>query len=100
MSSAFDSAWQYVNTFEPYRQFYQENEMLDLEALKQEEHGKYCGTLSVGQYLTNWTALYRFGSILIIGIISHLFIQYRIQSHKLVGLLLIEIFLYSEDVVF
>ena len=40
MSSAFDSAWQYVSTFEQYRQFYQENEMLDLEALKQGEHGE------------------------------------------------------------
>ena len=29
----------YANTFEPYRQFYQENESLDLEAIRKEEHG-------------------------------------------------------------
>lgn len=39
ISSAFDSAWQYASTFESYRQFYQENESLDLEAIRQEEHG-------------------------------------------------------------
>ena len=39
ISSAFDAAWQYANTFEPYRQFYQENESLDLEAIRQGEHG-------------------------------------------------------------
>lgn len=39
ISSAFDAAWQYAGTFEPYRQFYQENESLDLEAIRQEEHG-------------------------------------------------------------
>ena len=39
ISSAFDSAWQYANTFEPYRQFYQENESLDLDAIRHQEHG-------------------------------------------------------------
>ena len=39
ISSAFDAAWQYAGTFEPYRQFYQENESLDLEAIRSEEHG-------------------------------------------------------------
>ncbi|XP_015770017.1 PREDICTED: dynein heavy chain 6, axonemal-like [Acropora digitifera] len=39
ISSAFDAAWQYANTFEPYRQFYQENESLDLESIRQGEHG-------------------------------------------------------------
>lgn len=29
----------YANTFEPYRQFYQENESLDLEAIREGEHG-------------------------------------------------------------
>ena len=29
----------YANTFEAYRQFYQENESLDLEAIREEEHG-------------------------------------------------------------
>lgn len=39
ISSAFDAAWQYAGTFEPYRQFYQENESLDLEAIRSEGHG-------------------------------------------------------------
>ncbi|KAK3733193.1 hypothetical protein QZH41_008554, partial [Actinostola sp. cb2023] len=38
ISSAYDIAGQYANTFEPYRQFYQENESLDLEAIREEEH--------------------------------------------------------------
>ena len=37
--SAFDSATRFGNTLEPYRQFYQENESLDLEVMKTEEHG-------------------------------------------------------------
>lgn len=41
ISSAFDAAWQYAGTFEPYRQFYQENGSLDLEAIREEEHGIY-----------------------------------------------------------
>ena len=35
----------YANTFEPYRQFYQENESLDLEAIREEEHGTVTMTL-------------------------------------------------------
>ena len=35
----------YANTFEPYRQFYQENESLDLEAIRKEEHGMVTMTL-------------------------------------------------------
>ena len=35
----------YANTFEPYRQFYQENESLDLEAIRKEEHGTVTMTL-------------------------------------------------------
>ena len=37
----------YANTFEPYRQFYQENESLDLEAIRKEEHGMATMTLIV-----------------------------------------------------
>ncbi|EDO31800.1 predicted protein [Nematostella vectensis] len=38
ISNAFDMAWKYANTFEPYRKFYQENESLDLEAIREGEH--------------------------------------------------------------
>ena len=39
VTSAFDSATRFGNTLEPYRQFYQENESLDLEDMKTKEHG-------------------------------------------------------------
>ncbi|XP_058967936.2 dynein axonemal heavy chain 6 [Pocillopora verrucosa] len=50
ISSAFDSAWQYANTFEPYRQFYQENESLDLEGIRQEEHDVHFFSNSLDKY--------------------------------------------------
>ena len=55
ISSAFDSAWQYANTFEPYRQFYQENESLDLEAIRHEEHGNTacCTVFGDSEWLLN-----------------------------------------------
>ncbi|CAM5115591.1 unnamed protein product [Eretmochelys imbricata] len=37
--SAFESASLYADTFERFRLFFKENESLDLEALKQQEHG-------------------------------------------------------------
>ena len=39
VTAAFTSAGQYADTFETYRQFYSENEALDLEAVKQGHHG-------------------------------------------------------------
>lgn len=50
ISSAFDSAWHYANTFEPYRQFYQENESLDLEVIRQEEHDVHFFSNSLDKY--------------------------------------------------
>ena len=58
ISSAFDSAWRYASTFESYRQFYQENESLDLEAIRLEEHGNTnyytcCAVFSKSNWLLN-----------------------------------------------
>lgn len=36
---AFDAANMYARTLEPFRLFYKENESLDTEALKEQEHG-------------------------------------------------------------
>ncbi|KAK2919405.1 hypothetical protein Q8A73_003776 [Channa argus] len=36
---AFDAAKVYSHTFEHFRQFYQENESLDLDAMRQQDHG-------------------------------------------------------------
>lgn len=36
---AFNTANVYARTFEPFRLFYKENEELDLEALKEQDHG-------------------------------------------------------------
>ena len=44
MSAAFNAANQYADTFEPYREFYKENESLDLEAVRAREHGKLIGS--------------------------------------------------------
>ena len=48
LSAAFNAANQYADTFEPYREFYRENESLDLEAVKQQEHSKnhFCYIIS------------------------------------------------------
>lgn len=40
VSAAFNAANQYADTFEPYREFYRENETLDLDAVRSQEHGK------------------------------------------------------------
>ena len=40
LTAAFNAAQQYSDTFEPYREFYKENETSDLEAIRQEEHGE------------------------------------------------------------
>ena len=39
VSVAFQKADDYRRKFEPYRDFYQENEKLDVEKLKEEDHG-------------------------------------------------------------
>ncbi|XP_050398729.1 dynein axonemal heavy chain 6 [Patella vulgata] len=36
--AAFNAASQYADTFEPFREFFRENENMDLEAVKREEH--------------------------------------------------------------
>ena len=40
INEGFDAANQYAMTFEKYQSFYIENETLDLEAVRQTEHGK------------------------------------------------------------
>ena len=40
LTAAFRAASQYADTFEPHREFYRENESLDLEAVRNQEHGK------------------------------------------------------------
>lgn len=40
ITAAFNAAHVYGETFEPYREFYQENEATDLEALKEQEQSK------------------------------------------------------------
>lgn len=37
--AAFNAASQYADTFEPHREFYRENETLDLDAVKAQDHG-------------------------------------------------------------
>ena len=43
MNAAFNAANQYADTFEPHCEFYRQNESLDLEAVKAEEHGTFTG---------------------------------------------------------
>ncbi|XP_038058163.1 dynein heavy chain 6, axonemal-like isoform X3 [Patiria miniata] len=38
ITKAFDAANQYADTFEPFREFYRENESLDVEAMREQEH--------------------------------------------------------------
>ena len=45
ISAGFDAATQYAETFDVYREFYSENERLDLEAVRTDPHGMctlYC----------------------------------------------------------
>ena len=39
VSAAFQKADEYRQKFEPYRDFYRENEALDVEKFKEEDHG-------------------------------------------------------------
>lgn len=41
INEGFDTANQYAQTFQKYQSFYIDNETLDLEALRQIEHGKF-----------------------------------------------------------
>jgi dynein heavy chain len=41
LQAAFNAANQYADCFEPYREFYRENEALDLDTVKAAEHGMY-----------------------------------------------------------
>ena len=41
LQAAFNAANQYCDTFEPYREFYRENESCDLETVRNKEHGWY-----------------------------------------------------------
>ncbi|CAB4027440.1 dynein heavy chain 6, axonemal-like isoform X1, partial [Paramuricea clavata] len=52
VTSAFDSATRFGNTLEPYRQFYQENESLDLEEMKTQEHDVPFFSSSLEKYTT------------------------------------------------
>ena len=45
LTAAFNAASQYCDTFEPYREFYKENESCDLEAIRNKEHGMICGII-------------------------------------------------------
>ncbi|XP_071788570.1 dynein axonemal heavy chain 6-like isoform X3 [Asterias amurensis] len=38
ITKAFDAAKQYADTFEPFREFYRENESLDIEAMREQDH--------------------------------------------------------------
>ncbi|PVD36438.1 hypothetical protein C0Q70_03422 [Pomacea canaliculata] len=38
VTAAFNAVSQYADTFEPYREFYRENESLDLEAVRRQDH--------------------------------------------------------------
>ena len=40
INKAFDAVNMYADTFEPFREFYRENESLDLEAIKEQDHGQ------------------------------------------------------------
>ena len=41
LNKAFNAAFHYSNTFEPHREFYRQNESLDLDAVRSQDHGKY-----------------------------------------------------------
>ncbi|XP_028414460.1 dynein heavy chain 6, axonemal-like [Dendronephthya gigantea] len=55
VTSAFSSATRFGNTLEPYRQFYQENESLDLEEMKTQEHNVPFFSMSLEKYTTERT---------------------------------------------
>ena len=40
ITAAFNAASQYADTFEAYREFYKENEILDLNTVRGVDHGK------------------------------------------------------------
>ena len=41
VSTAFEKADNYRQRFEPYREFYEENEAMDVDTLREEDHGQY-----------------------------------------------------------
>lgn len=41
INEGFDKAKKYATTFEKYQKFYVENESLDLQAVREEEHGTF-----------------------------------------------------------
>lgn len=41
LSAAFNAASQYADTFETYREFFKENENLDISAVSGVDHGMY-----------------------------------------------------------
>ena len=60
VSAAFNAANQYADTFEPYREFYRENELSDMEAVRQQEHGKWkkiATELSLKSNSRKWKAI-------------------------------------------
>lgn len=40
IEKAFELAWKYAESFEPFRQYFRDNENLDVEAVGKGEHGK------------------------------------------------------------
>lgn len=46
MSVAFQKADNYRQKFEPYRDFYRQNEALDVEKFKEEDHGQSITTVT------------------------------------------------------
>lgn len=50
VNTAFESASQYADTFEKFREFYKENESQNLEAMQEQEHGKMSRQFSCLQF--------------------------------------------------
>ena len=40
IEKAFEIAWKYAETFEPFRQYYRDNENLDVDMVGKGEHGQ------------------------------------------------------------
>ena len=56
--AGFEAAAYYASTFEVYREFYSENERLDLEAVRRDDHGNlnFINLYALGQRLLVWLA--------------------------------------------
>ena len=65
LTAAFNAASQYCETFEPYREFYKENESCDLEAIRNKEHGAYSYSMPIlmQSVVNEFIALKHFNSI-------------------------------------